>query len=491
LLKLHSTLMLVLLAGGFSSCCVADPASAKGEEKFVFETWSKQKIDAFRGSFDVPENRANDNGRTLSIRYVRLPATGTRSGPPIVYLAGGPGASGIDAINYRYRMFTAMRKHGDVIALDQRGTGASNVIPACRSEQIVPTMTPISDEEFTAFQRRALRECLRFWRQRGIDLAGYNTVQNALDLEALRVHLGAKKIVLWGTSYGSHLALAALKEIESSIAAIVISSVEGLGDTIKLPASTDRYFERLQQAVATQPAAMAAYPDVIALIRRVHAKLEAEPVRVTLKTQGDSTIEFLLQPYSMQLLAGALIADPKSTAVLLEIYRDLDRGIAPSFERIPARQLPDAFADAGRGISLNGMQVAMDLASGMSADHRAAVAAQRADAILGGQVDPTLQFDGMVPALDLGDAFRARPASEVPVLVLSGTLDGRTVIDRQQDAVSQLRNATVIVVNNGGHNLIDAEDSRIQETIDRFLFKQPIERTTFTIPLADMAPRTE
>ncbi len=37
--------------------------------------------------------------------------------------AGGPGGSGIEAINYRYRMFMEMRKHGDVIALDQRGTG--------------------------------------------------------------------------------------------------------------------------------------------------------------------------------------------------------------------------------------------------------------------------------------------------------------------------------------------------------------------------------
>ena len=98
-------------------------------------------------------------------------------------------------------------------------------------------------------------------------------MQNAHDLDALRRHLGADRIVLWGTSYGSTLALAALKEIEDSIAKVVLSSVEGLNQAIKLPARTDECFDRLQDAINSQPEAKAVYPDIKGLMRRVHAKL--------------------------------------------------------------------------------------------------------------------------------------------------------------------------------------------------------------------------
>ena len=42
-------------------------------------------------------------------------------------------------------------------------------------------------------------------------------------------------MTLWGISYGSHLALAALNEIPSEIDRIVIASAEGLDQTVKLP----------------------------------------------------------------------------------------------------------------------------------------------------------------------------------------------------------------------------------------------------------------
>lgn len=192
------------------SLCGHSPALSaplKGEEKFTFETWSKQEADGYRGSFEVPENRHNKHSRLIPIKYVRFPATGEQPGPPIVYLAGGPGGSGIMAVNYRFDMFMALREYGDVIALDQRGTGASDVLPECRSRQVIPTTIPVSDRSYIEYHRDALRECLAFWRESGVDLAGYNTVENTRDLDALRRHLGAKKIVLWGTSYGSHLAL--------------------------------------------------------------------------------------------------------------------------------------------------------------------------------------------------------------------------------------------------------------------------------------------
>lgn len=459
------------------------------EETFVFETWSKQKIDAFRGSFMVPENRGVSGSRMIPIKYVRLATTGEKAGPPIVYLAGGPGGSGIDAINYRYAMFMEMRKHGDVIALDQRGTGESNVVPECQSGQTVPVTTLITDLKFAEYYRDALGECLASWRQQGVDLAGYNTIQNALDLDDLRRHLGAEKLILWGTSYGSHLALSALREMPAGIAKVVISSVEGLNQTIKLPARADEYFDRLQAAIDTQPKAKAAYPDIKELMRRVHAKLELEPMRVHMKSHDGPILVYLLQRKDMQLLAAGMIADPASAALMLDVYRAIDEGVEPALDRIPARLLPDSLVAAGKPITLQAMPIAMDIASGATADHLRMVSEQAKSAILGNYLDPARLFEGMASDLDLGDAFRKNPSSEVPVLVLGGTLDGRTPIESQREAITELKNATMITIENAGHNLFDEESPAIQDTIDRFMEGRAIRGDVIKVELPDLAPK--
>ena len=78
------------------------------------------------GRLTEPENRRSPNGKTVELAFVRFKKTGTSPGTPIVYLAGGPGGSGIAAAQgTRFSLFMAMREFGDVIAFDQRGTGSS------------------------------------------------------------------------------------------------------------------------------------------------------------------------------------------------------------------------------------------------------------------------------------------------------------------------------------------------------------------------------
>ena len=59
----------------------------------------------------------------------------------------------------------------------------------------------------------------------------------------------------------------------------------------------------------------------------------------------------------------------------------------------------------------------------------------------------------MVDGLDLGDAFREPPVSDVPVLVLSGTLDGRTYPESQREAVAGLQKVHIVTIEDAGHNL--------------------------------------
>ena len=470
----------------FSSCLLAQSATALAayEEKIIFETGDKQTTEAYQGAFEVPENRQNPFSRMIPIKYIRFPATGTQSGPPIVYLAGGPGGSGIRTAKYRrYAMFMALREYGDVIALDQRGTGASNILPECTSSQIEPTTVATSDAASVQMNREALRECLAFWKSEGIDIAGYNTVENAHDLDALREILGAEKIVLWGTSYGSHLALAALKEIGDRVDKVILSSAEGLNQTIKLPARTDAYFARLQQAVDSQPAAKAAYPDIKAMMLRVHVKLEANPVMLRVAMKDGTTADFLWQRRHMQELASAMISDPRSIAQLLGLYLAMDQGITAPFEQFLGR-----FITPGKPITLDAMSNAMDIASGMTADRKKLVAEQAKTALLKDYLNYTYHYDGVAPALDLGDSFREKPVSDTPVLLFSGTLDGRTYIESQLEATSGLTNLHKVTVVNAGHNLYMSSQA-VQDAINEFMEDKPLSQSTISIELPDLAPK--
>ena len=104
--------------------------------------------DAERGTFTVPENRSDPNSRRITIGFVRFKSTSASPGDPIVYLAGGPGGTGVGtAHGPRFPIFMALREVSDVIAYDQRGTGLSSPTPLCAAQPLFDmTATPIELE---------------------------------------------------------------------------------------------------------------------------------------------------------------------------------------------------------------------------------------------------------------------------------------------------------------------------------------------------------
>src|SRR5206468_946549 len=79
-------------------CVVSATAQPKaGDLKikpYVFENGSGEKVDAELGVLFVPENRNDPQSNLIELAFVRFKSTAKNPGPPIVYLAGGPGGSG-------------------------------------------------------------------------------------------------------------------------------------------------------------------------------------------------------------------------------------------------------------------------------------------------------------------------------------------------------------------------------------------------------------
>ena len=460
--------------------CLISPLSiavVPGETPITFESADGQKVEAFKGTFSVTENRHKPSSRSIDIHYVRFPANGKKPGHPIIYLAGGPGGSGITTAKYRrFELFMAMREFGDVIALDQRGTGESNDLPRCTSSKTIPR-SPIPDAQYITTKQEALAECLEFWKNKNVDLKAYNTLENAADLDALRKHLKAEKITLWGISYGSHLALTALKTMPQHIHKVILASAEGLRQTIKMPARTDAYFERLQKAVDTQLGEAA--PKIKPLMQRVHKKLHQQPLKIEL-AGDDSENFYYLQRRDMQQLASGMISDPNRAWQLVQLYRAVDAGFV-----MPLIPIIQRYFGLDEKISFSAMSVAMDIASGIDQERRKTIEQQAQTALLATYLNFTLHYTDVAPQLDLGKAFRQPPTSDVPTLLFSGTLDGRTYVESQREAAAKLSNSTIITVLNAGHNLFKSSPEVLQ-TMQAFMRNQAINRTEIQAELPAM-----
>jgi pimeloyl-ACP methyl ester carboxylesterase len=407
-----------------------------------------QKVQVERGTVMVPENRKKPDGRMIELSFVRFAALKPTGQAPIVYLAGGPGVSGVDAARLpaRFAIFQALREVADVIAFDQRGTGASHPLPPCPIAVDLPREKPTTRESLTAATREVAATCARFWREQGVDLAAYNTRESAADIDALREALGVPKISLWGISYGSHLGLAVLKYYPKRIERASFVGIEGLDETVKLPALTDAYFERLQAAAA------ATYPDFIATMRRVHARVQREPVTVTFKDPAGQQVTLVMGLTDVRAAATGLTADPSRSRFLPGLYAMMDAG---DFSRV-APIAWEALRKPG-AIVFKGMDEAMDAASGISRVRLELFEQQVLKSLLGDVINyPMPHVGDALGVPDLGDGFRAPFKSDVPTLFLSGTLDGRTYPESARELIKRFRRGHQLIVENGGHNLFEA-----------------------------------
>jgi len=422
------------------------------------------KVEAEKGVFEVPENRADPGSRKIKITFVRFKSTSPNPGDPIVYLAGGPGGTATGAAQGpRFPLFMALREVSDVIAFDQRGTGDSNSIPFCKAEQPFTAATPVTRANLIAHFRREIAHCFDWWEGQGVDIDGYTTIENANDIEDLRRALGAKKVNLWGISYGSHLGLTMMKYHPASVNRAALSGIEGLNQTVKRPALTDKVFAHVQEIIDADPKAKALYPDLAGMMRRVHAKLNATPAVATFTPQGASApVTMTFDGFAVQLITSMSTADPPGFANAPLIYLALDNGQYPKVAQMlygPLLQMTAGF---------RGMPEAMDLASGITADRLRLVTEEAKTSLLGDALNfPMPQLLGIRDKIDLGNDFRAPFRSDIPSLFISATLDGRTYPDEAAEEIKGFSNKWRLIVENGGHNIYEA-DKRVADAVVAF-----------------------
>jgi len=442
-------------------------AAAISWEPIEFKADDGQIVSAQLGRLNVPAHHDDPvTGGTIQLSFVRFPATTDTPGAPIVYLAGGPGGPGIGtARRSRFPLFMALRQFGDVIAFDQRGTGDSERQPPCQADEPFPPSEPFTREHYLPYVLKAAKDCVAWWRGQGVDLDAYDTWESAGDLEALRKALSADKLTLWGISYGTHLAMAAVKRMgDDRIDRLILASAEGLDQTVKLPARWDAYLDRLSALVTADPATAAAFPDLAGALRQVLQRMEAEPVAIEIRPEGaDRAVELELGPLALRYLLSGMGKNPETAVYIPPLVYGVAAG---DFRPLAEWLYPYVYARPAR---FDAMSLAMDIASGISPARLELVEKQAETALIGDVLNfPMPHFVGALDVPVLGDDFRAPLSSRVPTLILTGTLDGRTFVEGQAEVLSQFSNGHQVMVENAGHDLFMASPE-ITTAIETFM----------------------
>jgi hypothetical protein len=137
-----------------------------------------------------------------------------------------------------------------------------------------------------------------------------------------------------------------------------------------------------------------------------------------------------------------------------------------------------------RSGGLRAMSAAMDAASGMSEERRARYVREREETLLGDAINvPYPELIGALGVPDLGAGFRAPVRSDVPTLLISGTLDGRTPVGNAEEVRPGLPNSTHLVLEGAGHSdPLFLSSPRILEVMTAFLEGEPIADEVITLP---------
>ena len=460
------------------------PAASSAQQiewtPLTLTTESGEVTDAERAVISVPERHANPSGPQVKLPMIRFRTKAAKPRAPVIYLAGGPGNSGLAAAtrDQYFPGLMAFRELSDVIVFDQRGTGGAE--PSLRLDNRfdapldVSITSPQARESLAATAAAAARSI----RDKEIDISAYNTAENADDIESIRTALGADKVALWGHSYGSHLGLAYIKRHGDHVERAIFGGVNGLDDRWRLPSEGQAWLESIDAATKKDARLRAVMPDFIGTTKRVFEKLESNPLRVTV--DGKEVFIGAEELRTMLVLQGG---ESDFVKQLPLIIAGLDAGNGARFAgpvNAVLRKRPLGTA----------MIYSMHIASGVSSSRLARIERETPKAILRNAInfpwsdEPFRQAWGVT---DLGDSFRTPVKSSVPTLFLSGTIDGRTSVSAAREARKGFSNGKLVVLNGAAHDIY-AETPALMNIMTRFMRGEQVRDTTVDIPVEFHSP---
>ena len=442
--SLHAVVLLLL----FSSRGIAQetrvPRFEEVEPGGIFPVTLAESLRATVGYLIVPENRERSNSAEIRLPVAIVHAAAPESeGPPVLYIAGGPGISGLSAAAFPGAY--PWTRNRDFIVFGQRGTQHAFPALLCPEYGTALQETAFADDraDATRIRASAADACRVRLIDQGVDLNGYHTAGTAADIADLAEVLNVERLSLYAVSYGTRVALSVARDYPSILESMVLDSP--LPPNARYDDESARNLEAAIAALiadcAATPACRSEYPD---LSPEWRAAVESagsgdRALTVALDTSGAAvSLSFadqvaLLSPGSEEGIRRA----PGLLAAIIE-------GDSAVIADAVAKSLgPSSFAW--------GMRLSVWCSESSPYSERASMPAPAP--VLGG-------FESAVVAPEVCDAWgvEMRPAREVapvsariPTLIIAGAFDPYTPPAWAYLAAETLSRSAVAVIPRAGH----------------------------------------
>jgi pimeloyl-ACP methyl ester carboxylesterase len=391
---------------------------------------------------DVPLDPSKPDGESLTLHIAKVPArTNKPKSDPFTLIAGGPGQSALESFPSVAHAFRHVLLERDIYLVDQRGTGKSHKLQ-CIGE-------PLSSFDFDADEiakhARQCRDSLDY------DTQFFTTSVAVQDLDLVRQALGVDQWNIYGVSYGTRVALHYLRRYPKQVRSLILDAVVppqiSLGPEIAVMAQ--RALDGLFARCESDNACIESFPDIADKTRSLIDSLKDQAQTVQFEDLNSGQLR-------------TLDFDHRHLAVTLRLmsYSAYGNAILPSmlFDASENNNL----APFARQAELQIRSLDNALATGM---HNAVVCTedepfstgdagkqQSVNTYLGSDLIDALKIScGQWQRGIIDDDFKQAVESDVPTLLLSGSVDPITPPQYAQIAAETLTNAKHIINEHQGH----------------------------------------
>jgi pimeloyl-ACP methyl ester carboxylesterase len=215
------------------------------------------------GTLVVPENRNDPQSRLIALPVTRIKAKSNAPAEPIFRLEGGPGKT-----NMNFTMASRYVQDHDVVLVGYRGADGSSVLDCPEVVSALKHSVNFGSEKSYRAYGDGFRACAQRLQEAGVDLAGYNVVQRADDVESARKALGYDRINLVSESAGTRYAMIYAWRYPTNVHRSVMIGVNPPGNFLWKTKTTDEQIARYAKYCSKDADCSKRTDDLAAVMRQ-------------------------------------------------------------------------------------------------------------------------------------------------------------------------------------------------------------------------------
>lgn len=411
----------------------------------------------------MPLDRSGAVAGVVGLSMRRLRAPGGDGTSAVIALAGGPGQAATPLADDFGQALAPALSTRDLIVFDQRGTGGSRAL-GCRA---------FSDASARSTAAQVLGACAS---EIGAARGHFTTSESVDDIESLRQALGYSKLTLYGTSYGTKVALDYATRYPSHVERLLLDSTVAQNGPDIFARSTIAAVPRVLRALCGATDCAGITTDPVGDLQRLVGELRRRPLAGSVVDARGRRHRIVVSHNDVLDMLVAGDEDPTLRASFPGAVKSALEGDAVPLARLRADALGDP--NSPGGTVTQGVDVAVFYATeceelaypwtrGADAATKLAQLTAAATAL-----DPTslLPFDGQSalgsgpssdcaywPEVTPSPQVFSGPLPAVPTLILSGADDLRTPTADAAAVAAQIPGAQVVVVPNDGHSVVGTD----------------------------------